>query len=91
LKIYRPLRLAIALSLTMFVSGCLGSAVSVKPRVVIPALDPRVERACEDPGVSGTFGQALAENRTALVICTERHNEVVAAYNEAREQLGPQQ
>lgn len=80
----------IVLSLTMFVGACSGSGVSVKPPVEIPRLDPRVEEPCVDPSVVGSYGEALVANRTALVICIERHGNVVAAYNEARTNLGPQ-
>lgn len=90
LKNFRQIRVGIALSLTMFASGCLESGISVKPVVEIPRLDPRTEETCTDPGVNGTYGQALAENRTALVICIERHEDVVEAYNEARKRIGPQ-
>lgn len=83
-------RTATALSLTMFVSGCFGSAVEVIPTVELPPLDPRDEQSCYDPGVQGTYGEALASTRTALVICIERHENVVRNYNEARSRTGPQ-
>ena len=73
----------------MFVSGCFGSDVEVIPTVELPALDPRDEELCYDPGVVGTYGEALAANRTALVICIERHQNVVETYNEARQEMGP--
>ena len=82
--------MATVLSLTMFVSGCAGSGVRVIPAVELPALDPRDEKPCYDPGVEGTYGEALAANRTALVICISRHQNVVDTYNEARKKLGPQ-
>ena len=83
-------RTGIALSLLMSVSGCSGSAVEAIPTVELPSLDPRDEKPCTDPGVVGTFGEALAANRTALVICIERHGNVVRTYNEARATTGPQ-
>lgn len=85
-----PCLKVIALSLTMFGSGCAGSGVRVIPTVELPPLDPRDEMPCRDPGVEGTYGEALAANRTALVICIERHQNVVDTYNEARKKLGPQ-
>jgi len=82
-------KLATAIFLTTFVSGCFGSGVEVIPRVELPPLDPRDEKPCYDPGVVGTYGEALAANRTALVICIERHQNVVETYNEARQEMGP--
>ncbi|QXN72656.1 hypothetical protein RCZAHN_47 [Rhodobacter phage RcZahn] len=58
---------------------------------MIPPLDPRDEQPCDDPGVEGTFGQALADNRVALADCRQRHENVVEAYNDVRHRIGKPQ
>lgn len=75
------------LSLTTFVSGCFGltETVYVPAGTTVPALDPRDEAVCPDPGVVGTALSALADNRLALADCRRRHANVVGQYNSVRE------
>ena len=79
-----------ALSLMTSGGSC---AISSNPPVLapqLPPLDPRDEAPCYDPGVTGTYGQALTENRVALAHCRRTQQNVVRAYNDARQKLGPQ-
>lgn len=71
----------------MSVTGCFGSGDG---RVVVdlPALDPRDEETCPDPGVAQDAFVALRQHRVSLVDCRNRHANVVAQYNEVRENLG---
>lgn len=56
----------------------------------MPALDARDATACYDPGVEGTYSEALTANRVALADCRRKHGNVVAQYEEVRDKLGPE-
>lgn len=81
---------AVAIFLTIFVSGC---APSDRPEIApvrLPPLDPRTEAPCPDPGVEGDYKAALTANRLALAECRRRQQNAVQTYNDARQSLGPQ-
>lgn len=82
----KPLVL-LALSLTMFVSGC-GQSTDGRIVVELPPLDPRDEKPCYDPGIATDALVALGEHRVALADCRRRHQNAIDQYNEARTQLG---
>ncbi len=73
----------------MSVTGCGTSNNIGLGNGVIPRLDPRDEAPCPDPGVEGTYAEALADNRVALADCRNRHQNVVDAYNDLREEVPP--
>lgn len=85
----KPL-LPIAIFLLTFATACGPSADSVSGGVILPAIDPRDAAPCYDPGVEGTYSAALRVNRVALADCRRKQANLVALYNEARSQLGPQ-
>ena len=73
--------------LMVFVSGCgQSSDIGIAPRG-IPDLDPRDEKPCYDPGVEGSYPEALAENRLALADCRMKHANVVKAYLQVMERI----
>lgn len=53
-----------------------------------PALDPRDEKACYDPGVGEDAIETLGAHRVALAECRRKHQNVVNQYNEVRSDLG---
>lgn len=77
----------LALSLTIFVSGC-GRSTDGRIVVELPPLDPRDEKPCYDPGIAEDAFDALGEHRVALADCRRRHQNAIDQYNEARTQIG---
>ncbi|MCA1775703.1 MAG: hypothetical protein LC676_08880 [Loktanella sp.] len=80
----RPLTALVALVLAAACGQT--EPVGLAPRSV-PDLDPRDERTCYDPGVEGSYRDALAENRLALADCRLRHANVVEAYLQVMERV----
>lgn len=83
------LRVGVVFSILMSASACnvFGRAPQLEH---VPALDPRDEAECTDPGVGAEAIVALAENRVALADCARRHANVVRQYNDVRQQMGEQ-
>lgn len=79
-------RIGAALSALLILSACDPSskAAPYKP----PALDPRDEKPCYDPGVGTEAITTLGKTRVALVDCTRKHQNVVDQYNAVRDRMG---
>lgn len=79
-------RVILASSLVLFVSNC--SESSRQAGAPIPPLDPRDSRPCYEPGVDQNAVKALTDTRVALADCRKKHDNVVRAYEGARQALG---
>lgn len=76
-----------ALLILTLVSACSKSGEGAAPYQA-PALDPRDEKPCYDPGVGGEAITSLGQHRVALADCRKKHENVVEQYNQVRQDLG---
>jgi len=83
-------RLALAASLTTFVSACgrSGSPELVIERPPLPAMPAELSQPCPQLDVAEDAFEALVSHRTALAECRARHLGAVRFYRDVRTELG---
>jgi hypothetical protein len=82
--------MAAAISLPLFVTGCVSSGEKLAPptKTPIPDLDARTASPCVDPGFAHTYGKALIENREYALCERDKHMDTVKAYRDVQKGFG---
>ena len=85
-KLNSSLRVALALSTTLFVAGCFKlSEENVAVRPQLPELPAKLQAPCYEPGVAQEAIPALTDTRVAWAVCRKKHADIVAFYKDVRE------